>query len=142
MNFEIVAFSDEYIDDLRELFLQSRRDTFTWADPLTFQPEDFDQSVAGESILVALIENNPVGFISWWPPDNFIHNLFMASDFHDQGIGKALLSHCLSQISRPAKLKCLTANLNAMEFYRRQGWTLENVGMSGEGEFGVWVLEE
>jgi hypothetical protein len=50
------------------------------------------------------------GFISWWPPESFTHNLFVSSNCLRQGIGTALLRECLAIIGSPARQKCGKTN--------------------------------
>ncbi|MCF2501202.1 GNAT family N-acetyltransferase [Dyadobacter chenhuakuii] len=131
----ITLYSNEHTEALRDVFFRSRCHAFYWVNPSEFQLGDFDQSIVGENVLVAVHESRPVGFVSWWAPGNFIHNLFVDPDFHGQGIGTALLDSCLKVIGRPATLKCLTANQSAMDFYLRKKWTVVEKGDSTEGEF-------
>ena len=74
---------------LRRLFLESRRAAFTWLDPATLSLEDFDASIAGETVLVATHDGRPVGFVAWWPPENFVHGAeFAVLHMQLQGTGK------------------------------------------------------
>src|SRR5207237_700136 len=68
-------------------------------------------------------------------PDNFIHNVYVDPSFLQQGIGKALLDRCLVEIGRPATLKCLQKNTNALSFYQTQGWTIKDEGPSDDGPY-------
>lgn len=95
---------------------------FPWADPATFELLDFDQATQDERLLVATFQQIPMGFIAWWPPDNFIHSLFIDPLFVGKGVGKSLLHACLNEVGRPATLKCNLANQNALAFYYSQGW--------------------
>ena len=60
---------------LRTIFLKERQRTFTEQNTSEFKLEDFDKQTQGEYILSALIDDIPVGFISIWMPNNFIHHL-------------------------------------------------------------------
>ncbi|MVN77578.1 GNAT family N-acetyltransferase [Hymenobacter sp. HMF4947] len=133
----IVAQTAEHIPALRHLYLEARKKAFTWLPPERFQLQDFDVVTAQEQVGVALQANTPVGFISWWPPDNFIHSLFVNPALVRHGIGQALLQYCLQRIGRPTTLKCLQTNTPALRFYAAQGWRI--VG-SGEAEDGAFLL--
>ncbi len=120
---------------LREVFLESRKLAFPWKDTKEFRLTDFDEVIKDEKLLIALNDNIPVGFIAWWPPASFIHSLFIDPNFIGQGIGKLLLAACLEQISLPASLKCLKANESALKFYKKQGWLIEDSGISPDGDY-------
>ncbi|MHC5228088.1 N-acetyltransferase family protein [Enterococcus sp. LJL99] len=107
---------------LRELYYNSRKSTFDWQDPTTFKVEDFDRDTEDELILVAEEEGIICGFISLYLPDNFIHCLFIDADFKRRGIGQKLLMEAKQRLTLPMKLKCLSKNQQALEFYKKAGW--------------------
>lgn len=112
----------QYISDLRRIYQQARQVAFPCTDPATLGLLDFDQATQDERVLVATSQQTPIGFIAWWPPDNFIHSLFIDPLFMGKGVGKSLLQACLQEVGRPATLKCKSANRNALGFYYSQGW--------------------
>lgn len=140
MIWQIHDMQPEYLTGLRQLYLDARRQTFSWQDGSKFKLDDFDAETKDEVILVAISENIPVGFISWWPPDNFIHNLYVDARFYRRGIGKGLLEHCLAKIGRPAALKCLQQNTPALQFYQSQGWRAHSAGQSDDGNYFLMLL--
>ncbi len=117
------AQKEEY-DDLRSIFLNSRRENFNWVEYDSLKLDDFDSSTEGELILTAKISNKIVGFISIWEEDKFIHNLFVSSNSKGLGVGKALINEAVEIIGLPLTLKCVKANENALNFYLSQGWTI------------------
>ncbi|MEZ5589608.1 MAG: GNAT family N-acetyltransferase [Gammaproteobacteria bacterium] len=127
------AMSD--LNALREIYLESRKNAFDWMDSTEFSLEDFDRDTEGELIWVALRDDKPVGFISVWAPENFIHNLFIHPSALRQGIGSALLSVCLNNIGRPATLKCLIQNADARAFYLSKGWEIASEDDGPDGEY-------
>lgn len=135
MNWQIEKMQPVYRSDLQKLYLQSRIHVFTWLDISGYSPDDFDSATLDENVLVAVTNKRPVGFISCWAPDNFIHNVYVDPSFLQQGIGKALLDRCLVEIGRPATLKCLQKNTNALSFYQTQGWTIKDEGPSDDGPY-------
>jgi len=135
MFWTIAEYNPVHTPRLREVFLTSRKLAFPWYDDKRLKLKDFDAVIQEEEVLVALIENNPVGFIAWWTPDNFIHSLFIDPDFTGKGIGKDLLEKCLDRLGRPAKLKVLKANSKACDFYKYQGWKVESEGVSADGPY-------
>ena len=142
MNWQIVDCQPEYLDALRRLYREVRIQTFVWADTSTFTLDDFDSATRDESVRVAISAGRPIGFVSWWLPDNFVHNLYVDPRVVRQGVGKALLNQCLAKLGRPATLKCLQKNTNAVAFYQKQGWQIKAEGQSAEGAYYLMMLTE
>ncbi|PBI90764.1 putative acyltransferase [Flavobacterium sp. ACN2] len=112
---------DSDLPHLRELFLNERRRTFTEQDLSEFELDDFDKQTQGEYILAALVNNIPVGFISIWRPNNFIHHLYVDVKHQGKNLGTELLKAAILKTSFPITLKCLTSNIKAIEFYKKKG---------------------
>src|ERR1700761_3259164 len=117
-------YSDREV--LKEIYQSSRQYSFHWMNPSSFRLTDFDKDTEGEKILVAEEDDGLAGFISIWLPDNFIHHLFVHPDFMKRGVGKRLLDAGVGVLDGPATLKCPKRNQNALDFYRAQGWTIED----------------
>ena len=141
MNWTITPYKPQHTTELRRIFLEARQLAFPWIDASTFKLLDFDEAIQGEILLVALNHNMPIGFIAWWPPDNFVHSLFIDPSFIGRGVGKLLLQACLEQIGRPASLKCLKANKKALGFYHSQGWEISTEGESPDGPFYLLTIK-
>lgn len=107
---------------LRTLYLESRRQTFYWSDPLLMHEEDFDRDTQDEQVFVATEQQQIVGFISIYLPENFIHCLFIHHDYQHQGIGHLLMAEAKKVAQRPMRLKCLSRNDGALAFYEQEGW--------------------
>jgi len=122
--------------DLALLYLRSRRAAFTWRHPEDFQLDDFDRDTEGELIhLAEAPDGTLLGFLSLWEPDNFIHHLFISPDHLRQGIGQALIADLHQRFPGPFRLKCLTANLAALAFYQKLGWTEIDRGATEDGDY-------
>lgn len=141
MNVDTRPYQPSDLSKLRQIYLTSRTVAFTWESSARYQLEDFDRATAGEEIGVAVIGERPIGYISWWAPKNFIHHLFVDPQFTHRGAGKALLDMCLSQLGRPASLKCVQRNVSAIAFYQSQGWQIVSAGQSTVGRHYVMVLD-
>lgn len=141
MNVEIHVFEPKFADDLRLLYLDSRRQAFHWLATDAYKLSDFDQATQDEEIRVALYQGKPVGFIAWYVPDNFIHHLFLAWNYQKKGIGKALLLACLAELEGPCRLKCFQQNDRALGFYHSQGWQFEAEGHSADGPYYLLRLD-
>jgi GNAT superfamily N-acetyltransferase len=121
----------------QEIYTAVRASTFSWVNSKRFKPSDFGPDTQGEYLLVAdHALSGIVGFVGIWMPENFIHHLYVLPQYHRVGIGRALLEASLKNISRPAKLKCQSANKNACQFYRHLGW---REGVQGFDEIGRWI---
>jgi GNAT superfamily N-acetyltransferase len=115
----------------------ARAAAFHWVDPKRFRLRDFSADTKGEAVAVAEERNlGVVGFVGIWFPEHFIHHLYVLPERHRCGIGKALLSHALGQVGRPARLKCQQRNRNACEFYTHLGW---RSGETGYDSIGDWI---
>ncbi|MDB6135168.1 MAG: family acetyltransferase [Verrucomicrobiales bacterium] len=83
---------------LAGIFLSSRQHAFPWEDASSFQTGDFDAQREGEVIRLAedASTGQPLGFISVWTPERFIHHLFVDPDRLGQGVGRRLLDDLAS----------------------------------------------
>ena len=126
---------------LRAIYFAARKSHFTWLDAASLAETDFDRATADEPILVAIVDGQPAGFVSWWPPDNFVHNLFVSPAFTRRGLGRQLLTACLQHIGRPATLKCVQQNLAALAFYESLGWRIAGEGASADGTYFLLQLD-
>ena len=104
----------EDIPELKQIFLEARQSTFTWAEPGAFQLDDFERETNGEKILVAFAEDAIAGFISLWEYDHFIHHLYIRNSLQGKGIGTALLEAAAKNVGYPLRLKCLEQNIKAL----------------------------
>jgi GNAT superfamily N-acetyltransferase len=135
-------FTEKDRSALQKIYLESRKNTFHWMDDSLFSLNDFDGDTDGEYIWVATVDNHPVGFISAWESENFIHNLFVHPSTTGGGIGSALLKVCLNRIGRPASLKCLEENISAKNFYLSKGWKIVSYGDGPDGRYQLMQLDE
>ncbi|MCW8195113.1 GNAT family N-acetyltransferase [Proteobacteria bacterium 005FR1] len=119
----------------REVYLESRRRTFTWLNVDGYRLEDFDKDTADERLWVYENDGEVSGFISVYLPANFIHHLYILPQHAGKGFGAALLHNALACIGRPARLKCLSRNGQALAFYAAMGWVSEEIGNSQDGSY-------
>lgn len=124
--YNIRQYCSEDKKQVAQIYLTCRQETFDWRPTSEFLLEDFDKDTEGEVILVAELNGAPVGFISTWVQDDFIHNLFVAPSYQSEGIGELLLQEALKLIQRPARLKCVVQNTKACRFYEKHGWEIES----------------
>jgi len=138
----IEPFRSRHLPGLRQVFLSARRQAFDWLPADSFRLADLDEQIEGETLLVAVHGEDPVGFVAWWPPGEFIHHLFVAPRWQGRGIGSALLAACLEQIGRPAQLKCLCRNTTALAYYEQRGWRIAKREQGENGEYFLMVFGE
>ncbi len=122
---------------LAQLFLATRRETFHWVEGALFQLDDFYEQTRDERIWIAEQAETLCGFIATWPADNFIHHLYVATDWHGYGVGRALLDKALAELQPPFSLKVASLNSSALSFYHYLGW--EKNGEAGDcATTGPW----
>jgi ribosomal protein S18 acetylase RimI-like enzyme len=118
-----------------------RRATFTWVDPGRFHILDYTVQSQGETVLVCEMEDGAIaGFIAFWPPDDFIHMLYIRTEFQGRGLGSALLQALPAWPRRRYRLKCLVKNTRAREFYESIGFIVSGSGTSSEGDYNDMLL--
>lgn len=139
---EIAEIRNTDFDSLRNLFLKERQRTFFWLNVSEFKLEDFEKYTQGELVLTALIDDIPVGFISIWMPNNFIHHLYVDQKYQGQNIGTALLKAAVKKTNFPVTLKCLEANIKAVAFYKQKGFIEKEKGQSEHGTYILFELKK
>lgn len=108
---------------LEVLYQRTCRETFTSRPQYKFQIGDYAKSVEEDEVWVAEENGKIIGFISTYPADNFVHNLFVHSDHQGRGIGSCLMQRAEANLARPMTLKIAMDNLEVCAFYEKQGWS-------------------
>lgn len=132
---KIYNFEEKYRQALSTIYLESRCKSFTWLDQSQFHLDDFSSDTEDEKIWVACFREKPLGFVSVWLPENFIHHLYVHPDHTNKGIGGALLQHCVERVKRPMRLKCMKQNVAATAFYKKKGWIIESDGQNEQADY-------
>ncbi|MGG4345174.1 N-acetyltransferase family protein [Paenibacillus lautus] len=131
------ASSADY-PQLRQIYLESRRESFHWANADEMTLDDFDQDTSEEQILLADENAQVLGFASLYVPNRFIHNLFVHPAAAGKGIGDLLLKRAVAELGTPVTLKCVSENHKALRFYKKRGW--KAVVEEGQSGAKYWVL--
>ncbi|PAE90078.1 GNAT family N-acetyltransferase [Shouchella clausii] len=124
---------------LRKIYLESRRESFYWADIDKMSLEDFDKDTVGEHIIIAEDQHRILGFASLDLSHNFIHNLFVHPAAFGKGVGGHLMNASIKKMDKPIRLKCVSKNHKALNFYENNGW--KKIIEEGELESRYWVME-
>lgn len=140
MTITILEASQNDLPALREIFLTTRMETFSWVKDADYKLEDFDKETEEEYILVAHVDDEVAGFISVWLPDSFIHHLFIKSSLHGLGIGKKLLDQTIKKLASTVRLKCLVNNVSAIRFYTNYGFAEIERGSSADGDYILFEI--
>ena len=127
---------EQDMQQLAEIYLRVRRETFLWVDPDRFTLEDFAAHTNGERLFVCEDGHGTIaGFAAIWEPDGFIHMLYILPAFQGRGAGTALLAALPDWPRRRYRLKCLVKNIRAMAFYKMLGFEIIGDGASPEGDY-------
>lgn len=136
----IEKMTEEQRVELRQLYFVSRKNAFFWEDASKFDLADFDHDTKDELVLVAISDKKVVGFISLYIEENFIHTLFVSPEKQGLGIGSSLLKEAQKVLKGPLKLKCLSQNTAALNFYASKGWKkMDEVRFDNEND-NYWNL--
>lgn len=123
-------------EELADIYLAVRRQTFTWVDPSRFKHEDFFSHTQGELVWLAEAADGAIaGFMTLWAADDFIHMLYIRKEWQGRGVGTALLGALPDWPRHRYRLKCLVNNVGAKAFYLAKGFAVTGTGTSAEGEY-------
>lgn len=114
-----------------------------WLPAAVRETSDFARDTEGEALLVAVgSEDEPLGFVSVWEQDAFIHHLYVRRGSRHRGVGKELLDSLGSRLPKPWRLKCLSSNGEARAFYISQGWKEVSSDVGEDGPFALLEKQE
>lgn len=121
----IRAYSEDDFPALCAIFLRAVRETASrdyspaqiaaWAQ---VDESRWRQKLADSQVLVAVIDNQPVGFIT--AVNDYIDLLFVSPDYARRGIGHALIGAVCA--SHPGKVLSVDASIMARSSFLRQGF--------------------
>ena len=130
---------DSEFEELVNIYNQARGelDCFT-APPL--QEKEFRKTCEGEEILVATHNSGILGFVSLWPPDNYIHHLYVIPRFQGRRVGSELIDRVIFLYDKPLSLKSPVGNDTAGAFYEGLGFVIQATEMGPEGPYHFYTL--
>ena len=113
------------LEELVLLYNRIRQETSTWLDKEEVTIESFSDQVEVETIYIAYKDENMIGFLTFYVPDNFIHLFFVDATIQGSGIGSKLLTEIFSDFDgEEISLKCLIHNQSAISFYEHKGFNI------------------
>ncbi len=124
---------------LADLFFVTRKATFLNRSHDLIQRSDYLESTAEEDVWVAEVESLIVGFVSTYPKNNFIHNLFVHPIHQKKGVGSALLTFAENTLSKPMTLKIAMDNLSVCDFYEKHDWYKISEHINEEEPYVLYV---
>jgi len=126
------------IDAAAALYVRSGRAAFTWRPDTHFRAADFKMFALDEEVWLALLGEAPVGILSIFRPENFIHCLYVDPDAQGLGVGRALVAHVRRGVGQPLTLKLDVPNRKAIAFYEATGWErMTGLDDQGVDDFGI-----
>lgn len=87
-----------------------------------------DHVLKENKVFVVEGEDCPVAFMAM--RDDFVDHLYVHPDYQNQGLGKLLLDYARQLSPDHIWLYTLQINMNAREFYERNGFTADKYGVS------------
>ena len=120
---------------LSHVFLVTRRKAYSWCDPDLFHDQDFAAETQGDLVFLATVDDSPIGFISIFESESFIHHLYVLPQYQNIGLGSLLHNIAIEKLKKPVKLKCVKQNRKAIAFYLKLGWKKINEGSDHTGEY-------
>jgi GNAT superfamily N-acetyltransferase len=130
---EIGAARPEEWPELERIYRETRLARFVWLRPARISASTLKHDAEG--IYVAREAGRPVGFVSVWAQDAFVHHLYVDRGRQGRGTGSALLDFASARHPGTLRLKCVEQNHAAREFYLRRGWRVIDRGRSEDGDY-------
>ena len=110
----------------------------SWLPPGAEPDTDFKRNSSGEAVYVCLSPTGRIsGVLAVYAAGAFVHHLYVAPFAQRQGVGSALLAALAQELPKPWRLKCVTANHAARQFYARTGWVETEKALGSQGEYVV-----
>ncbi|WP_238595636.1 GNAT family N-acetyltransferase [Loigolactobacillus backii] len=107
---------------MAQIYLEDRQRYFSWV--LNLQLTDLVAETKRERLIVALIDDQVVGFAALYELISFVHLLFVAPQSQQQGVGLVLIKALRRMAREPLTLKCVQRNSSALAFYQQIGFVI------------------
>lgn len=130
-------FKNADIDKIMEIWLNSNIEAHNFIDK-SYWEKNFEMvknALPQAEIYIYEENNNIMGFVGL--VENYIAGIFVEKNFRGKGTGKKLLDYAKS-IKNNLTLNVYEKNIDAVKFYKREGFTVEKFGIdksTNEKEF-------
>lgn len=130
-------FKNADIDKIMEIWLNSNIEAHNFIDK-SYWKKNFEMvknALPQAEIYIYEENNNIMGFVGL--VENYIAGIFVEKNFRGKGTGKKLLDYAKS-IKNNLTLNVYEKNIDAVKFYKREGFTVEKFGIdksTNEKEF-------
>lgn len=121
-------FKNADIDKIMEIWLNSNIEAHNFIDK-SYWKKNFEMvknALPQAEIYIYEENNNIMGFVGL--VENYIAGIFVEKNFRGKGIGKKLLDYAKS-IKNNLTLNVYEKNIDAVKFYKREGFTVEKFGI-------------
>ena len=129
------------MEELKRIYYEIRRDEFFWEQSVS--EDDFEENTEDQKLIIAISEDKPVGFLSYFEDTGFIRNLFIKKTARGKGAAFMLLSTLATEENLfPLTLKCVKQNRKALRFYREAGFFIADDGKQDGVEYFLLQMNE
>lgn len=121
-------FKNADIDKIMEIWLNSNIEAHNFIDK-SYWEKNFEMvknTLPQAEIYIYEENNNIMGFVGL--VENYIAGIFVEKNFRGKGTGKKLLDYAKS-IKNNLTLNVYEKNIDAVKFYKREGFTVEKFGI-------------
>lgn len=121
-------FKNADIDKIMEIWLNSNIEAHNFIDK-SYWKKNFEMvknALPQADIYIYEENNNIMGFVGL--VENYIAGIFVEKNFRGKGTGKKLLDYAKS-IKNNLTLNVYEKNIDAVKFYKREGFTVEKFGI-------------
>lgn len=121
-------FKNADIDKIMEIWLNSNIEAHNFIDK-SYWEKNFEMvknALPQAEIYIYEENNNIMGFVGL--VENYIAGIFVEKNFREKGTGKKLLDYAKS-IKNNLTLNVYEKNIDAVKFYKREGFTVEKFGI-------------
>lgn len=121
-------FKNADIDKIMEIWLNSNIEAHNFIDK-SYWKKNFEMvknALPQAEIYIYEENNNIMGFVGL--VENYIAGIFVEKNFRGKGTGKKLLDYAKS-IKNNLTLNVYEKNIDAVKFYKREGFTVEKFGI-------------
>lgn len=138
---EIRKYRETDIGDVFAIYIHSREEG-SFLQRAEVGLDSFVQLIEDEDLYLAIENEAPVGFVSVFAEQSFIHHLYVLPQYQRRGFGKALMNHIGNKYEHPLSLKCEKENKLAVSFYKKSGWKVFKTGSEIDGtEYILMTLD-